>query len=127
MTLPAPKRWLGLRRERVFGIAKRVKASGAPDDLYANLSTDSHGDPAPVQRLIGPDGKIALAPTRGNATRATLLMHAGFARDQAVSIAAGAGITVEGIAELDQAIQAGWERLNEGAGSSQEPQTERSD
>jgi hypothetical protein len=40
-------------------------------------------------------------------------MHAGFARDQSVTIATFAGIELEGVSAFDNAIRAGWDRLDE--------------
>ena len=94
-----------LARERTRGISARVRR-GAPDDLYGNLSQDSHGDPAPVARLLDPEsGQVELAPRRGFPTRASLIeLYAGMARDQAVVIAKLAGIGLENLDELDSRI-----------------------
>jgi hypothetical protein len=93
-------RWLISRQS-----AKIAQQSG---DLYANLSADSHGDAATITRLFDPaDNAIEVAPRRTHRTRATLLMLAGFARDQAVVIAGFTGVELGG---LDQ-ISAGWEKL----------------
>jgi len=95
--------WLNRRRGR--GISSRVKAL-APADLYSNLSTVSHGDPAPVSRLLDPEtGVVQLEPRRTNATHASLWLYAGFARDQAVVTAETAGMTLRGVGRLDDAIQ----------------------
>jgi hypothetical protein len=94
-----------LRRERKHGITKKV-GKYAPGDLYANLSTDAHGDPAPVDRLRDIDGMINLSPKRGIPTRASLvIMYSGMARDQAVVLAAAAGITLKGVDDLDGRIR----------------------
>ena len=102
-----------LRRQRTRGITKRVAAM-EDAELYGNLCTDSHGDPAPVLRLRDADAnEIELAPQRTPATRASLLMHAGFARDQAMLISKLSGESViKGIDELDAEIHAAWDRLN---------------
>lgn len=94
-----------LRGERGYGITKRVKAV-TPEGLYKSLSQDSHGDPVPVWDLFDAEvGHLELAPRRTASSRGSLLMHAGFARDQAVVIAGLAGIEVEGVDELDAAIR----------------------
>jgi hypothetical protein len=54
---------------------------------------------------------IKLEPQRTIATRASLVMHAGFARDQAVVIAAAAGIRLANLKQLDTQIDAAWKRL----------------
>ena len=93
-----------LARERKYGIGKKV-SEVAPDDLYENLSSDAHGDPKPVSRLLDKDGKIELAPRRGIPTRASLIeLYAGMARDQAVLIAKLAGIELQAVEELDRQI-----------------------
>ena len=94
-----------LARERVRGISARVRAM-APGDLYANLSSDSHGDPAPVGRLLNPEtGEMQIEPRRSGATRASLWLYAGFARDQAVVTARAAGITLRGVDDFDAAME----------------------
>lgn len=104
-----------LNGERGWGISKRVTEI-TPKDLYKNLSHDSHGDPVGVARLIDPDTQnIIVSPNRTLATRATLLMHAGFARDQAVVIAQLAGLHPEGIDGLTTAIKSRWALLDEQA------------
>jgi hypothetical protein len=111
-----------MRRERTRGISKRVAAMGEPE-LYANLSTDSHGDPAPLLRLMDLDDKsIDMAPRRTAATGASLLMYAGFARDQAVLLAKLSGaVEITGIEELDSAMNNAWDQL--GADASEEGTT----
>lgn len=97
-----------LSRKRLRGISSRVR-SMAPGDLYANMSTDSHGDPAPVTRLFDPTtGVMQIEPCRTKATLASLWLYAGFARDQAVVIAKSAGISLLGVDEFDSALQAAW-------------------
>jgi hypothetical protein len=101
-----------LRGERGFGITKRVKAV-TPDGLYKGLSHDSHGDPVPVFALFdAQEGHLQVAPRRTAATRASLAMHAGFARDQAVLIASQAGVELDGVDELDAAIRSAKEALD---------------
>lgn len=91
--------WLNGKRGR--GISARVRKY-APADLYRNLSTDSHGDPAPVARLLDPEtGVMQIEPRRSSATHASLWLYAGFARDQAVVTAEAAGISLSGIDEFD--------------------------
>jgi hypothetical protein len=101
-----------LARERTHDISKRVRKH-APDDLYANLSEDAHGDPGPVAHLHDPEsGMIDLAPRRGLSTRASLIeLYAGLARDQAVLIADLAGIELQGVEQLDQQIVAAQKEL----------------
>jgi hypothetical protein len=83
---------------------KKVSAH-APEDLYDNLSADAHGDPTPVTQLLNKEERIELAPRQGFPTRASLVeLYAGMARDQAVLIAALAGIDLQGVDELDQRI-----------------------
>lgn len=104
-----------LQGERGWGISKRVNKI-TPKDLYKNLSHDSHGDPIGVQRLFDPDAQsVILSPKRTYATRATLLMHAGFARDQAVAIAELANLQLRGIDGLTAAIKARWAHLEKEA------------
>lgn len=100
-----------LSRQRLRGISSRVK-SIAPTDLYANLSTDSHGDPAPVARLLDADtGTMQIEPRRTKATFASLWLYAGFARDQAVVTAQATGIALDGVGALDAAIQDAWDAV----------------
>lgn len=81
-------------------------------ELYSNLCQDSHADPRPIARLLDLSARtIWLEPKRTQATRASLLMHAGFSRDQAVAIAAAAKIQLRGVEDLDAAIGRGWARL----------------
>lgn len=106
------KAWVEGRRGR--GIGKRVTAQTS-HDLYFNLSMDSHGDPRPISRLHDPEtNTITLEPRRTAATRASLLLHAGFARDQAVAIATLCEMPLGGVDELDAAIKAGWQRMDDG-------------
>ncbi len=80
----AAKEWVEGKSGR--GIGQRVDAR-SPADLCANLCQDSHGDPRPLARMLDQETKtIKLEPKRTPATRASLLMHAGFARDQAVAL-----------------------------------------
>jgi hypothetical protein len=103
--------WLEGQRGR--GIGKRV-AERAPENLYADLSADSHADPRPLARLLDDEKRVmSIEPRRTKATRASLLMYAGFARDQSVTIATFAGIELEGVSALDNAIRAGWDRLDD--------------
>jgi hypothetical protein len=82
------------------------------DDLYKNMSHDSHGDPIAVQRLFDAESKsLIVSPTRGHASRVSLLFHAGFARDQALIVAQGASLELDGIEALDQAIAERWRIL----------------
>lgn len=100
-----------LRGERRRGVSRRVAAM-SPPDLYKNLCHDSHGDPVPVARLMDHESAtIKLEPRRTLATRASLVMHAGFARDQAVAIAVAAGIRLANLEQLDGQINAAWGRL----------------
>jgi hypothetical protein len=113
----AAKAWVQGRAGR--GIGRRV-ADQSPEDMYANLCQDSHGDPRPLARLLDVEaGTIWLEPKRTEATRASLLMHAGFARDQAVAIATYAGIQLRNVDELDALISDSWSRLerDHGAGA----------
>lgn len=96
------------------GISGRVGQLGSKD-LYANLSTDSHGDPAPVARLTDETNTVSINPTRGIASRASLWLYAGFARDQAVVIAASADIGLSGIEDFDNALRRLQESLAEDA------------
>lgn len=66
---------------------------------------------APVRNLL--TARREPRPRSTKATRASLLMHAGFARDQSVTIATFAGIELEGVSAFDNAIRAGWDRLDE--------------
>jgi hypothetical protein len=94
-----------LARERGHGIAKRVN-SVSPPELYKNLSTDSHGDPLPVSRLMDEGtGALQIEPKRSRATMASLWLYAGFARDQAVIIAQHAGIELRGVEMFDTALR----------------------
>jgi hypothetical protein len=100
------------RRKRTYGVSKRVGAMG-DDELYGNLCVDAHGDPGAVMRLHNPDtNTLELGPQRTAATRASLLLYAGFARDQAVVISKLSGKTViKGLDVLDAAIGKGWADL----------------
>lgn len=110
--------WLAAERGR--GITKKVKAI-SPKDLYGNLSTDAHGDPRPVARLLDPtSNEFQIAPRRTVATRASLLLHAGFSRDQAAVIARLGDIQIEGMAGLDDALKTAWSRLEAEEGEAQE-------
>jgi hypothetical protein len=98
------------------GIGKRV-AARSPEDLYKNLSHDSHGDPVPLGRLMDVEtNTLKLEPQRTAATRASLLMHAGFARDQAAAIVEMTTIVLRGLDGLDAEIDEGWRRLEKEAG-----------
>jgi hypothetical protein len=111
----AAKAWVEGHSGR--GIGKRVAAQ-SPEDMYANLCHDSHGDPRPLARLLDVEaGTIWLEPKRTEATRASLLMHAGFARDQAVAIGTYAGIELQHVDELDALISDGWSRLERDPGA----------
>lgn len=106
----AAKAWI--EGSRGQGVGRRVAAM-SPKDMYADLCKDSHGDPRPLARLLNRDGDtLLLEPQRTAATKASLLMHAGFARDQAVAIATFAEIELRGVDELDAAILAGWKALD---------------
>jgi hypothetical protein len=112
-----------LQGERAWGISKRVNAV-TPKDLYKNLSHDSHGDPVGVERLYDSDSdSVVLSPTRTKACRATLLMHAGFARDQAVAISRLAGFELGGIDALTTAIRRRWGLLEDSSGQPPPPET----
>jgi hypothetical protein len=117
------KAWLeGSRRS---GIGRRV-AKRAPEGLYANLSADSHADPRPLARLLDANaGVMAIEPRRTSPTRASLLMHAGFARDQAVTIATFAGLVLSDVSAIDDAIALGGSDLTRrapvGRGKAAEP------
>jgi len=90
-----------LRGERGHGISKRVKRI-APDDLYKNVSHDSHGDPVAVRRLMDIEANgLMLSSKRTPASRASLLMHAAFARDQAVVVAQLARLELPALTDLD--------------------------
>jgi hypothetical protein len=111
--------WLQGKRGR--GVGARVREM-SPSDLYARLSEDSHGDPAPVARLVDSATRaIALKPMRTAATRASLLMHAGLCRDQAVVIAQAADLSLSGVEHLDAAVHAAWDALIVEADASQPP------
>jgi hypothetical protein len=99
-----------LARERKYGIANKV-GKHAPKDLYDNLSADAHGDPTPVTRLRDSEGSVELSPRRGFPTRASLQLYAGMARDQAVVIAAFAGIELQGVDELNRQIKDAQQQL----------------
>lgn len=101
------------------GITAKVNAM-QPEDLYRSLSQDSHGDPHPVLRMMaeqeaGGERPLTIGPARSVAARASLLMHAGFMRDQAVAIAHFAGLELSGVENIDAAIREGWRRLDDEA------------
>lgn len=102
-----------LRRKRRRGISRKVAAMGE-NELYGNLCVEAHGDPGAIMRLFNPTtNTIKLGPHRTPATRASLLLYAGFARDQAVVVSQLSGRTViGGLDLLDEAIQKGWKDLN---------------
>jgi hypothetical protein len=84
------------------------------EDLWANLCQDSHADPRALMRLLDPETNvISLEPKRTAATRSSLLMHAGLARDQSMAIATFAGIELQGLDDLDAAIESRMQRLSE--------------
>jgi hypothetical protein len=95
--------------------AKNVKIAEETRELYENLSRDSHGDVATITRLFdAEDGAFELAPRRTHRTRATLLMLAGFARNQASVVAAASGnMGIRGLEALDDHIASCWARLTE--------------
>ncbi len=101
-----------LRRERKYGISKRVAAMGSRE-VYENLCVDAHGDPEAVLRLRDPEtNTIELGPQRGSGTRASLLLYAGFARDHAGLVAQLSDTTsIQGMDRLDAGIDAAWQRL----------------
>ncbi len=104
-----------MQRKRTHGVTKKVAAMGS-EELYGNLCTDAHGDPMPLFRIRdAKENSIELAPARTNATRASLLMYAGFARDQAMIVSRYSSVTVlTGIEQLDAGIDLGWSRLQSG-------------
>ena len=104
-------RWLTLQRsfkERFLDMSAR--------ELYENLSRDSHGDPTAVMRLYDAGtSMIEIAPTRTHKTRASLLLHAGFLRDQAVLLSglSEGRVVLAGLEHLDAGIGEAWIRLRE--------------
>ncbi len=104
--------WAWMQRESRWGISRKVAAMGE-DELYGNLSGDAHGDPMPLLRMRNvEENSIELAPSRTAATRASLLLYASFARDQAMLVSKMSGSTVlTGIEQLDAGIDEGWRRL----------------
>jgi hypothetical protein len=104
-----------LQRKRLWGIGKRVSKIG-PKELYRNLSSDSHGDPLPVERLFDPlADALMVSPRHTAGTRATLWLYAGFARDQAVLTAGLAGMTLGGVDQLDAELKAIHDNLDDDA------------
>jgi hypothetical protein len=104
-----------LKGKLASGITKRVAAI-APDTLYKDLSSDAHGGPTPVIRLIGTaTAEVGIAPERTRKSRASLLMYAGFARDHAALIADHAGFRLGGLHDLDDAIAAATRDLSAAA------------
>jgi hypothetical protein len=102
--------WNVLHDRRSF---KSRKVSAAGQELYANLSDDSHGSVATIKRLMELEGG-SIAPTRTHRTRATLLANASFALDQAALIAALAPDKVTlgaGVNEIGQGIKDRWAAL----------------
>lgn len=94
-----------------YGISKRVKKL-TRDDLYKNMSEDSHGDPASVQRLFdATSNSLLVSPRRTHATRASLLLQAGFARDQAMVISQASDLELDGLENFDGALARRWEVL----------------
>ncbi len=103
--------WIGGRRR--YKIGEKVDALGA-EGLWGELSHDSHGDPAGAIRLIDPNpGSMLVGPARGLATRACLLLHAGFAHDHAVILAELAGVPLNGADALADQIREAWGKLND--------------
>lgn len=103
------------------GITAKVNAMQA-EELYRNLSHDAHGDPNPVLRMMIEQGSdvdtpLIIGPVRSVSTRASLLMHAGFLRDQAVVTAQFANLELAGVERLDAEIREGWRRLEDEAGT----------
>lgn len=107
--------WLEGKRDR--GIAAKVNAM-QPADMYRNLCHDSHGDPRGAWRLVHPEtGAIVIGPQRRPlAARASLLMYAGVACDQAGTIAALAEFQLLGRDELAQRVRDGWNALKDEGG-----------
>lgn len=76
------------------------------------MSHDSHGDPVAVNRLFDAESNsLIVSPTRGHASRVSLLFHAGFARDQALIVAQAANLALDGLEALDQEIAERWRVL----------------
>lgn len=96
--------WLQAKRGR--GIGKRVADLGS-DGLYPALSAHSHGDPRSLEHMTNFDaGALQLAPRRTTATRASLILHASLAADQAKIIAALANIELKKHSDLNHKIKA---------------------
>jgi hypothetical protein len=101
------QQWLAGRRS-----VKDRDLDPSTRQLYKNLTQDSHGDIRTVQRLFDPtDRKIDLTPKRTHRTRATLLILASIARDQAVLVADRAALTVSGVENLDRVLAEQWKAL----------------
>lgn len=99
-------RWLAGKSVR--GISRKVAELLEDDTIYAALSSESHGDPRPIHRMLDQErNRIVIAPGRTIATRNSLLLYAGFAREQAAVIAnlASDRLMFEGIHHLEGAIQ----------------------
>lgn len=102
--------WLNAKRLRRIG--ERVRAQMEGDDLYTRLSIEAHGDPRSVLALFDEEASaIRLEPRRTHATKVSLLLHAGFARDQAVVIAEPMEFTLRGMDVLDKQIEDGLSRV----------------
>jgi len=108
------RRWLEGKSDR--GISAKVNAM-QPEDLYRNLSQDSHGDPRSVWRLYDPESESILLGPKWDPvkTRASLLMHAGVAIDQTQVVATLNGLQVNALSEAIDHVKAGWQRLEEDA------------
>jgi hypothetical protein len=100
-----------LNGERGWRISKRV-AEMTKDDLYKNMSHDSHGDPVAVRRLFNAESNsLIVSPTRSHASRVSLLFHAGFARDQALIVAQAASLGIGGLEAFDEEVAERWRVL----------------
>lgn len=101
-----------LERERVYGISKRV-AEMTDAEVYRNLCMEAHGDPAAVASVVDQEtNMIELGPRRGVRARVSLLIYAGFARDQAHVVSKLSGTTeIADLKILDGAFDAAWDRL----------------
>ena len=92
--------WLSGKKAQ--GVSASVKAMTEPG-LYSRLSHYSHGGPEPVLHLLDTEGQtLFLGPGHSIATRASLLLHAGIAREQAMVISALDGTPLDSPDGFDQ-------------------------
>jgi hypothetical protein len=104
------KAWLNGARGR--GIGSRVTKQTA-NELYSGLSQEAHGDPRTIlERMPRAGRKVNIGPRRTRATRASLLLQAGFAYETAKLLADARGLCMDGADVIEKEIEAAWTQLD---------------